>query len=79
MASQYNLREVPAEIIVNNKNVEMIRRRQEFEDLVVNFNWFDGSDQLSSFVDWNDRRSCILFGDGAGALAIEATNEFDNF
>ena len=38
-----------------------------------------GADQLSSFVDWNDRRSCILFGDGAGAVAIEATNEFDNF
>ena len=38
-----------------------------------------GADQLSSFVDWTDRRSCILFGDGAGALAIEATNEFDNF
>ena len=37
-----------------------------------------GTDQLSSYVDWNDRRSCILFGDGAGALAIEATNEFDN-
>ncbi len=37
-----------------------------------------GADQLSSFVDWNDRRSCILFGDGAGALAIEATSEFDN-
>ena len=37
-----------------------------------------GADQLSSFVDWNDRRSCILFGDGAGALAIEATNGFDN-
>ena len=37
-----------------------------------------GSDQLSSYVDWNDRRSCILFGDGAGAIAIEATNEFDN-
>jgi 3-oxoacyl-[acyl-carrier-protein] synthase-3 len=38
-----------------------------------------GADQLSSFVDWNDRGSCILFGDGAGALAIEATNKFDNF
>ncbi len=38
-----------------------------------------GADQLSSFVDWDDRRSCILFGDGAGALAIEATNEVDNF
>ena len=37
-----------------------------------------GSDQLSSYVDWNDRRSCILFGDGAGAIAIEATQEFDN-
>jgi len=37
-----------------------------------------GADQLSSFVDWNDRRSCILFGDGAGALAIEATSQFDN-
>ena len=37
-----------------------------------------GSDQLSSYVDWNDRRSCILFGDGAGALAIEGTNEVDN-
>jgi len=37
-----------------------------------------GADQLSSFVDWNDRRSCILFGDGAGALAIEASNECDN-
>ena len=37
-----------------------------------------GSDQLSSFVDWNDRRSCILFGDGAGAIAIESTNELDN-
>jgi len=38
-----------------------------------------GADQLSSFVDWHDRRSCILFGDGAGALAIEATNDCDNF
>jgi len=37
-----------------------------------------GADQLSSFVDWNDRRSCILFGDGAGALAIEAINDFDH-
>ena len=42
MASQYNLREVPAEILVENKNIEVIRRRQEFGDLVVNFNWFDG-------------------------------------
>ena len=37
-----------------------------------------GSDQLSSYVDWQDRGSCILFGDGAGALAIEASNDQDN-
>ncbi len=37
-----------------------------------------GSDQISSYIDWNDRRSCILFGDGAGAIAIEATLKYDN-
>ncbi len=37
-----------------------------------------GSDQLSSYVDWSDRRSCILFGDGAGAVAIEASTALDN-
>ena len=37
-----------------------------------------GSDQLSSYVDWKDRGSCILFGDGAGALAIESSNDENN-
>ena len=37
-----------------------------------------GADQLSSFVDWHDRGSCILFGDGAGALAIEAQDDLNN-
>ncbi len=37
-----------------------------------------GSDQLSSYVDWQDRGSCILFGDGAGALAIEASHDQNN-
>ena len=37
-----------------------------------------GADQLSSYVDWTDRGSCILFGDGAGAIAIEATKEVNN-
>ncbi|MCP9849898.1 beta-ketoacyl-ACP synthase III [Cyanobium sp. Morenito 9A2] len=31
-----------------------------------------GADQLSRWVDWNDRRTCVLFGDGAGAVAVEA-------
>ena len=37
-----------------------------------------GADQLSSWVDWDDRRSCILFGDAAGALALEACPQEEN-
>jgi len=31
-----------------------------------------GADQLSRWVDWSDRSTCVLFGDGAAAVAIEA-------
>lgn len=37
-----------------------------------------GADQNSSFINWDDRRSCILFGDGAGAVAIEASTSEEN-
>ena len=30
-----------------------------------------GSETLSKVVDWNDRSTCVLFGDGAGAMIIE--------
>ena len=30
-----------------------------------------GAEKLSSLVDWNDRNSCILFGDGAGAAVLQ--------
>ncbi|WP_339375158.1 beta-ketoacyl-ACP synthase III [Leptolyngbya sp. NIES-2104] len=35
-----------------------------------------GADILSRWVDWSDRRTCVLFGDGAGAVVIQA-NEVD--
>ncbi|OLP15834.1 3-oxoacyl-ACP synthase [Leptolyngbya sp. 'hensonii'] len=35
-----------------------------------------GADMLSRWTDWSDRRTCILFGDGAGAVLIQA-NERD--
>jgi 3-oxoacyl-[acyl-carrier-protein] synthase-3 len=35
-----------------------------------------GADMLSRWVDWSDRRTCVLFGDGAGAVVIQA-NERD--
>jgi 3-oxoacyl-[acyl-carrier-protein] synthase-3 len=31
-----------------------------------------GADILSRWVDWQDRRSCVLFGDGAGAVVLQA-------
>lgn len=33
-----------------------------------------GSDRNSSTLDFNDRSTCILFGDGAGAVTLEASN-----
>ncbi|MFH2037884.1 MAG: beta-ketoacyl-ACP synthase III [Chloroflexota bacterium] len=34
-----------------------------------------GAETLSRFVDWTDRNTCILFGDGAGALVLQASND----
>ncbi|WP_138498685.1 beta-ketoacyl-ACP synthase III [Nostoc sp. PA-18-2419] len=32
-----------------------------------------GADILSRWVDWQDRRTCVLFGDGAGAVVLQAS------
>ena len=34
-----------------------------------------GTEVLSKITDWNDRTTCVLFGDGAGAVIIEPTEE----
>jgi len=33
-----------------------------------------GAETLSRIVDWSDRRTCVLFGDGAGAVLLRADN-----
>lgn len=33
-----------------------------------------GAETLSRLVDWTDRNTCILFGDGAGAVLVAASN-----
>jgi len=33
-----------------------------------------GSEVMSSILNWKDRTTCVLFGDGAGAVLLEATN-----
>ncbi len=45
-----------------------------------------GADVMSSIIDYTDRTTCVLFGDGAGAVVVEAADEdgigiidFENF
>ncbi len=37
-----------------------------------------GAETLTKITNWNDRTSCILFGDGAGAVVLEGKNDTDS-
>lgn len=37
-----------------------------------------GADVLSRWVDWSDRASCVLFGDGAGAIVCQGIESGDH-
>ena len=47
----------------------MIQSRRYKKIIVI------GADKMSSLVDYTDRATCVLFGDGAGAVLVEATEE----
>ncbi|MCZ8015452.1 MAG: ketoacyl-ACP synthase III [Limnobacter sp.] len=47
----------------------MIRAGQVNNALVI------GSEVFSRLMDWNDRTTCVLFGDGAGAVYLKASSE----
>ena len=34
-----------------------------------------GAETLSRIIDWNDRGTCVLFGDGAGAVVLSASDQ----
>ncbi|MFA9438506.1 beta-ketoacyl-ACP synthase III [Uliginosibacterium sp. sgz301328] len=34
-----------------------------------------GAETMSRLIDWNDRSTCVLFGDGAGAVVLEASDQ----
>jgi 3-oxoacyl-[acyl-carrier-protein] synthase-3 len=34
-----------------------------------------GAECITKLVDWNDRNTCVLFGDGAGAVILKASEE----
>jgi 3-oxoacyl-[acyl-carrier-protein] synthase-3 len=48
---------------------KFIRSGQSKKVLVI------GAETLTRMVDWNERETCVLFGDGAGAVVLEASNE----
>ncbi|MDR1522491.1 MAG: ketoacyl-ACP synthase III [Endomicrobium sp.] len=37
-----------------------------------------GAEELSKITDWTDRNTCVLFGDGAGAMILSASQQDDN-
>jgi 3-oxoacyl-[acyl-carrier-protein] synthase III len=48
---------------------QMIKGGQIKRALVV------GAETMSRIIDWTDRETCVLFGDGAGAVLLEASEE----
>ena len=46
-----------------------IRSGQSKKALVI------GAETLTRMVDWTERETCVLFGDGAGAVVLEASEE----
>jgi 3-oxoacyl-[acyl-carrier-protein] synthase-3 len=48
---------------------QFIRSGQIQRALVV------GAETMSRIIDWTDRETCVLFGDGAGAVVLEAAEE----
>lgn len=46
-----------------------ILNRPEMKILLI------GSETLSARVDWTDRNTCVLFGDGAGAVVLTGSND----
>jgi 3-oxoacyl-[acyl-carrier-protein] synthase-3 len=56
-------------IFATNMAAQAIRSGSIKNALVV------GAETLSRFVDWDDRSTCILFGDGAGAFVLQASEQ----
>ena len=38
-----------------------------------------GAESFSKILDWEDRSTCVLFGDGAGAVVLERSDKVDGF
>lgn len=48
----------------------LLKTNEKFRALVI------GAEVLSRIVDWKDRNTCVLFGDGAGAAVLESSDDY---
>ncbi len=56
-------------IFATNMAAQAIRSGSARNALVI------GAETLSRFINWKDRNTCILFGDGAGAFVLQASDQ----
>ncbi len=56
-------------------NYALTTAQQYIENNMVKTALVIGADALSKIMDWTDRNTCILFGDGAGAVVLSQTEK----
>ena len=66
----FDLQAVCAGFIYALTNADALIRTGVYKKAIV-----VGVDIMSRIVDWDDRSTCVLFGDGAGAVVLDASDE----
>ena len=64
-AAAFDLAAACAGFVYGLVTAEQFIRGGEYKHVLV-----VGADLISSYIDWSDRSTCILFGDGAGAAVV---------
>lgn len=68
----YDVAAVCAGFVFALQNADMLIRTGQAETVLV-----IGAERMQSLLDFNDRSICVLFGDGAGAVVVQKSNDDD--
>jgi 3-oxoacyl-[acyl-carrier-protein] synthase-3 len=66
----FDLQAVCSGFVFAMSNADQYLRSGDFNRALV-----IGAETFSRILDWNDRTTCVLFGDGAGAVVLERTEQ----
>jgi 3-oxoacyl-[acyl-carrier-protein] synthase-3 len=69
----FDLQAVCSGFVFAMSNADSLIRCNQAERVLV-----IGAETFSRILDWTDRTTCVLFGDGAGAVVLEAHESEDN-